>query len=294
MFAQEKWIAVREIMLDRLSGSDRSRVLNAPLPRSTMSTQENPAAALHGLLLNILAKHTAADGGGVDYAALRADPLYVAFQHCAEGLRHFDLSTLGDRKARLAFWIEMYNTLVIHAVIALGVKRSVMERRAGFWFFRQAAYVVGGQRMSCDDIEHGILRMNRGHPFLPGPQFGASDPRRERMVEPFEPRVHFALNCASRSCPRIRAYTAGDLDAQLELATRSFLATEVSRSQDQNTLDVSSIFHWFSGDFGGREGVVRFLLENHPDEQLVTWLSGVRNGVALRYRNYDWGLNAKI
>src|SRR5262249_33790817 len=138
-----------------------------------------------------------------------------------------DLATLSSRDARLAFWINVYNALVIDAVIAFHVRRSVTEGRLGLLaFFRRAAYVVGGYRLNCDDIEHGILRGNRGRPFVPGPQFGPADPRRALVVRPPDARVHFALNCASRSCPAIRAYDAEQIDRQLDLAARSFVAVD--------------------------------------------------------------------
>lgn len=294
MSHQDAWIRFREFLLHRLTGSDGSQTLNAPILTSPVSAADNPAAALHHGLLNTLAQHTAPDGRGVDYAALHREPVYQELQHHANRLNHFDPATLTDRNARLEFWINLYNSLIMHAVVALGVKRSVMEHRAGLWFFRQAAYCVGGQRMSCDDIEHGILRLNRGHPFVPGPHYSRSDPRRDWVVEPFEPRVHFALNCASRSCPPIRVYAADGLDAQLELATRGFLASEVSLAQDSATLHVSSIFNWFSGDFGGRQGVIGFVLEKHPDADFRERLSAVRERVALRYTRYDWGINERV
>lgn len=240
--------SLREKLLDIVSGSDRARTLNpSTLLRTSQITASNvdsidgdPATELIELLHGVLLSEFADHGANVDYAALRASraascrpcaiplarsqrgsPLYNDFRQCTGKLRAFDPSVLPDRNARLAFWINLYNALVLDAVIALGVQRSIMEKRAGMTFLRQAAYIVGGQRMSCDDIEHGILRANRGHPFYPGRQFHSSDPRLKWVIEPFDARVHFALNCASRSCPPIRVYTPEKLDSQLDLATRS-------------------------------------------------------------------------
>jgi hypothetical protein len=186
-----------------------------------------------------------------------------------------DLSTLVSRDARLAFWINLYNALVIDAVVAFGIGRSVSEGWAGHLaFFRRAAYVVSGFRFSCDDIEHGILRGNRGHPFIPGPQFDPSDTRMAFMVRPPDVRVHFALNCASRSCTPIGVYSADQIDAQLELATRSFIVSDTSLDRRQHTLTVSRIFRWFAGDFGGRAGVRAFLLRYLPEDERREWLGG--------------------
>ncbi len=294
------WIPLREKILDLVSGSDRARSLNPSIPLDVSRVAEphavpatgDPAAELHDLLQEVLSRGLADHGEAVDYAALRANPIYDDFRRCTGKLRGFDPSALPHRNARLAFWINLYNTLVLDGVIALGVKRSVIERRGGMAFFRQAAYIVGGQRVSCDDIEHGILRANRGHPLFPGGQFDKSDPRLKWVIEPFEARVHFALNCASRSCPPIRAYFTGDLDSQLDLAARSFLSTDMHILPEDNALDLSSIFKWFASDFGGREGIIDFVLSHLSDGAGAIWLSKARGRITLRYKPYDWRLNS--
>jgi hypothetical protein len=247
MPSAELWFSLRERLLDIVSGSDRARSLNPstdPSLRSGFqfrtsqitgpnvdSIDEGPATELIELLHEVLSSELADHGATLDYSALRQSPLYDDFRQCAGKLRTFNPSALPDRNAQLAFWINLYNTLVLDAVIALGIQRSITEQRAGLTFLRQAAYIVGGQRMSCDDIEHGILRANRGHPFFPGKQFHSSDPRLKWVIEPFDKRIHFALNCASRSCPPIRAYAPEKLDSQLDLATRSYLATDHTRAE---------------------------------------------------------------
>lgn len=284
-------IPLRERLLDIVSGSDRSQTLNSIAFQDMDPVDGDPAAELVDLLHEVLSRGLADHGEAVDYAALRASPLYNDFRRCTRKLRAFDPTVLPDRNARLAFWINLYNTLVLDAVIGLGVQRSVMERRAGITFFRQAAYIVGGQRMSCDDIEHGILRANRGHPLYLGIQFHSSDPRLKWVIQPFDVRVHFALNCASRSCPPIRAYSPEKLDSQLDLATRSHLATDAQIVPEEKALHLSSIFKWFQADFGGREGVMDFLLVHYPRDERRDWLMQNRRTTRLRYSTYDWRLN---
>lgn len=287
------WISLREKIIDLVSGTYRTWSLNAITAPDANLTAGDPAAELVDLLHEVLAKGLANHGENVDYATLRADPLYDDFRHCTAKLRAFDPSTLPDQNARLAFWINLYNTLVLDGVIALGVQYSVMERRAGITFFRQAAYTVGGQRVSCDDIEHGILRANRGHPLYPGKQFRSYDPRLKWVIEPFDVRIHFALNCASRSCPPIRAYSPETSDSQLDMATRNFLATDAEILPEENALYLTSIFKWFARDFGGREGIIDFVLAHLSDMTERTWLMQQRARVSLRYKPYDWSLNSK-
>ena len=293
VFPADLLISLREKLLDIVSGSDRGRSLNQVAVPDADFMEGDPAAELSDLLHEVLSGGLADHSENVDYTALRASPLYEDFRKCTGKLHAFDPSALPNRNARLAFWINLYNTLVLDGVIALGVQRSVMERRAGITFFRQAAYLVGGQRMSCDDVEHGILRANRGHPFYPGRQFPSSDPRLRWVIEPFDVRVHFALNCASRSCPPIRAYLPEKLDSQLDLATRSYLSADVQILPEENALYLSSIFKWFATDFGGREGIIDFVLSHLSDTTERTWLMQQRSGLSLRYKPYDWRLNSE-
>ena len=302
-------ISLRERFLDIVSGSDRALALNSstdPSIRYGLGLRDSqvtapdvapqvggPTAELASLLREILSSGLVDRDENVDYAALRTNPLYDDFRRCTGKLRAFDPSALPDRNVRLAFWINLYNLLVLEGVMALQVQRSIMEQRAGMAFLRQAAYLVDGQRMSCDDIEHGILRANRGHPFYPGKQFGLSDPRLKWVIKSLDARIHFALNCASRSCPPIRGYTPENLNSQLELATRSYLATDVQIMPEENALYLSPIFKWFAKDFGGRDGVIDFILSHHLDGAELFWLSKERDGVSLRYKPYDWSLNRK-
>lgn len=286
-------IPLRERLLDIVSGSDLTRTLNQVAAPGADPLNGDPAAELVGLLHGVLSNGLADHGANMDYTALRASTLYNDFRRCTGKLRAFDPTVLPDRNARLAYWINLYNTLVLDGVVALGVQRSVMERRAGITFFRQAAYIVGGQRMSCDDIEHGILRANRGHPLFPGKQFGLSEPRLKWVIEPFDARIHFALNCASRSCPPIRSYSYEKLDSQLDLATRSYLSADVEIAPEDNALHLSSIFKWFATDFGGRDGIIDFVLSYLSDETERLWLSQQRAKITLRYEAFDWKLNGR-
>jgi len=294
MIFSDFFIRLRETLLDIVSGTDRTRALNQASTFDADPMNGDPAAELVDLLHQVLSGGLADHGENVDYTALRGNQLYEDFHSCAAKLRDFDPSTLSDRSSRLAFWINLYNTLILDGVIALGLRRSIMERRAGLAFLRQAAYVVGGQRVSCDDIEHGILRANRGHPLYPGKQFGSSDPRLKWVIEPFEVRVHFALNCASHSCPPIRAYSPTQLDSQLDLATRSYLTADVQILPEEKALYLPSIFKWFAGDFGGRKGIIDFVLSHLSDGPELLWLSKVRGKVSLRYKPYNWNLNGTV
>jgi len=114
-----------------------------------------------------------------------------------------------------------------------------------------------------------------------------------RIAE-FDARIHFALNCASRSCPPIRAYSPANLDSQLELATQSYLTTDVEVLPEEKAIYLSSIFKWFAADFGGRNGIIEFLLSHLSDGRKLRWLSQKRDQVSLRYKPYNWNLNSRV
>jgi hypothetical protein len=226
-----------------------------------------------------------------DYASLAQSPVYARYRSCSARLLEFEPSLLASRQDRLAFWLNLYNALVVDAVIAFRLKESVREDNG---FFRRAAYVVGGLRFSADDIEHGILRGNRRHfhPGIPFPQFAPDDVRLPLALSPPDPRIHCALVCASRSCPPIAAYEPGRIDEQLDLACSAFVNTGGVRLDDGNRLCLSPIFRWYARDFGGREGVREFALRYLDEGKARALLQDDASGRRLGYYGYDWSLNA--
>jgi hypothetical protein len=144
----------------------------------------------------------------------------MEYRKIAARLKGYNLSLLKDGKRRLAFWINLYNTIVVEGIIALGIKSSVKEV---IGFFTRIKYIIGGYRFSPDDIEHGILRANSRHPGHPFRQFGPFDPKKNFSIDKTDPRINFALVCGSRSCAPIKFYTPDKIDEELELATKNFV-----------------------------------------------------------------------
>lgn len=284
-------INVREAAIKLFLGARAGETLNtAPFDAAAQPGPEL-AAALKRAVNMFQVEAVDASGKHVDYTRLRNSDAYRRYSNeLTPQLRTLDMATLSTREQRLAFWINLYNALVIDAVIAYGVQKSVTERMAGLAFFRAAAYNVGGARFSCDDIEHGVLRANRGSPFIPGVQFRTNDRRRNAVVAELDVRIHFALNCASRSCPPIGVYAADQIDAQLDLATANFIAIDTEIDRVRNELMISQIFNWYKEDFGGPEGVLGFVLKYLPDDERRAWIDSQQT-VRLAYKPYDWGLN---
>lgn len=231
--------------------------------------------------------------GRVDYVRLADSPLFVDYVNATRALQQYDLDSLKTDGERKSFWINLYNLLTIHGVIAYRARRSITEIKGAF---QRIAYRIGGYRYSLDDIEHGILRANAGHPFLPGPQFTADDPRASFVVIQKDPRIHFALVCASRSCPPISFYRAEQLDTQLDLATRNFINNGGAIVDKMtNSISLSRIFQWYSADFGGRiwnmTPVLAFIAKYLDSPEDRDFITAKAEQLKISYQHYDWTLN---
>lgn len=182
---------------------------------------------------------------------------------------------------RQAFLINAYNAATVQLVLTRYPKLHSIKDIGGLlgnpWKKRFVPLL--GQTRSLDDIEHGLLR-------------GAPEYR--------DPRIHFAVNCASIGCPALRpeAFVASRLDAQLEDQTLRFLS---DRSRNRlrtdgrvQVLELSSIFDWYGDDFARQGGPAGFVARHAAaigadDDQR----SALRKGqVKLRFLDYDWALNA--
>jgi hypothetical protein len=190
-----------------------------------------------------------------------------------DALAALDRDTLANElntdAKKLAFWINVYNAV---AQEHLG---GASPGQAGIWRFlpgrlgrlvadaapfNAPACVVAGQVLSLNAIEHGLLRRSRlwWSPWY-GRKLKPDAFERRFRVDRLDPRIHFALNCAAESCPPIRFYEAGHLDAQLDRAVMAYLEGELRVDPVRRVLELPGIFYLFQRDFGGRKGILRFL-----------------------------------
>jgi len=284
-------IDIRERIPDVFFGTTVKHVLNQR-ECGGADTADIPKQISESVL--VLKQSAIIDNEGVNYTKLRTGELYKNFQQTtAACLRDFDPADLLTQEEKLSFWINLYNLLTIDAVLHFNVQRSVTE---GWFdvisFFRRAAYVIGGHRYSLEDIEHGILRCNRGMPFFPGKQFASDDPRLAFTVNTFDARIHFALNCASRSCPPIAYYTTEGINKQLDLAAANFIQGETTLDKSGVMLKVSRIFKWYAKDFGGKMGMLEFIRGFLPEDDMRRKLiENFGRNVMMKFVSYDWHLN---
>lgn len=270
-----------EILNDQGEASLASEPLDRAL-RRCMNTLRNEVIDTAGLR--------------VDYIRLEMSTTFATYRSLIAGLRSFDLRNLSNHAEQMAFWLNLYNALIIHAIIARHMPHSV-NKEGGI--FDWSAYCVNGYRFSANDIEHGILRCNHGHPLVPGPVFAANDPRCEFVLELLDPRLHAALNCAAQSCPPINFYDSDHLESQLDIAMRNFInsgAVELDRSRCQVSL--SRIFSWYASDFGGQwfglrhsERLIQYVLPYLQSKSDQAWLEANLDKLKVRFLPYNWSLN---
>jgi hypothetical protein len=210
-----------------------------------------------------LLRETVRDGK-VDYATISRDGRLADFVDVVRRSR-FTKETTRDQ--RLAFLINGYNALVISAVLGGGSPATLGGRYA---FFTRKRYGIAGESITLLDLE------------------------RERIMKYDEPRIHFALVCASASCPKLRsgAYRPERLDAQLEEDARGFVNDSVRNRFDpaSRTASVSKIFKWYEGDFTAAHGTLEAYLSRYvADREMARSLA--TGGWKLRFLSYDWSLN---
>jgi len=250
----------------------------------TAASAADAAESLQRGMLGAIGAFTRPDGR-LDYRALRASPEWAEAAARSGALRSIRAGELGGGAARLAFWINVYNAMVFHGIVALRIRRTVREVRG---FFARVSYRVGDFVLSADEVEHGILRGNARHGLLRRRRFGARDPRRALAVHPVDPRIHFAITCGARSCPPVGAYRAAALDQQLDLAARNFLNQEVALDA-RGCVTCSRILRWYAADFAAGGGLGATLLR-YLDVGPVRDAVGGRARPCDAYRAYDWAL----
>ncbi len=236
--------------------------------------------------------HYYSEQGRVNYQAIRGSDEYRYYKRLAARLKDYDLHLLKGTREKLAFWINLYNTIVVDGIIALGIKSSVKE---AIGFFTRVGYRISGLRFSPDEIEHGILRANARPPSRVFRPFGFRDPRRAFSLEQVDPRIHFALVCGSRSCAPIRFYTPERIEEELDLAALNFInSSEVIVLPEEERVVLSMILKWYEDDFGGKGGVFRFLERYLLEEDKKEFIRSRAEKIQVDYLHYDWNLNQSV
>jgi hypothetical protein len=292
---ETNWTSFRDRALQKMLNIPQDEVLNEDLRQHTIPVRNtNFATGLQNLLKKLVSVDRITPGGLIDYQAIKEDKLYqFDFIPLINQLITFDPETLETNEEKLAFWLNLYNAMIINAVIEYNIQESVTEgKRGATAFFQKAAYLVYQERVSADDIEHGILRANQGHYLMPGKQFSQDDPRYKWIIFPMESRIHFALHCASISSPRLQVYQPEKLDAQLNTAVMRLLQKETMIDSKEHTITLPDMMKWVERDLGGQGKTLLLLMDALPEQadKIQTHFERWK----FKYKDHDWALNQKV
>jgi hypothetical protein len=262
-------------------------------PTTPTVTEEKKTVFSHDSF-NLVLQRFVNESGQVDYSALKKDPhdldLYYQLVAAYSPDSHPDMFPTNNHK--LAYWINAYNAAVIKTVITYYPVDSVLKvkppalffflpNKSGFFIFQKP--IIGRRKMSLYHFENSIIR--------------------KRFPDP---RVHFALNCASLGCPRMprQVFTGKNLDEQLDMETRKFVAEERNFKIDYENkmIFLSEIFKWYENDF------LSWYRQNYPKKtagllnyialylapEKVEELKKVEKNYTLQFIPYDWSLNDQV
>jgi len=225
-----------------------------------VNADQTNAPFSHEKFHTVLSKYV--DDGNVNYPGINASDSYHSYISQLEKTTVFH-----DSHEELSYWINAYNALAIKGILD---GRSPESFFGKIGYFYNAEYTTNGRTMNLYALEHDVI------------------------IPLDEPRIHFALNCASASCPKLNnaAYQAETLEQQLEDAAIMFI-NDSSRNRfdpQTKTAYISKIFDWFEDDFVKHSGSVQNYLALYvTDKRISTALAN--NEYEIKYLEYDWSLN---
>ena len=205
--------------------------------------------------------------GFVDYDRFATDARFASF---IEKLGSANIGPLDTDEERLALYINAYNAFAIQGILNGESPDSWWSRRS---FFKGQKYLLNGELIGLETLEH------------------------ERIIPIGDPRMHFAIVCASLSCPRLssHAYVGESINLQLHDATKLFIndSTRNRFDLDRRIAFLSKIFEWYADDFEAAGGSTqRYLARFVDDAQVQDALR--RDEFEIRYLEYDWNLNGRF
>lgn len=235
---------------------------------------EHPSldAVDHSTWDGLLRKYVS-DRGLVDYAGWRQNAADMrALDDYLNSAGCVDLKKPASTESQLAFWINLYNAMTVKGILRdypVASIKDLQSHLGGYHIWKDLLITVDGRHYSLEQIEHEVLR-----------PMG-------------EPRVHFAIVCASIGCPKLRneVYTAARLNEQLTASARDFFADPQKFSADarSRTVSVSPILKWFAEDFGADQSKQLQTIRLYVPAQAQSVLES--RSARVRYVGYDWSLN---
>lgn len=211
--------------------------------------------------------------GEVDYASIKKSPsdLDAAVRQFAAVSPENQPALFPSKQDELAYYINAYNVLVTAGVVKSYPTKSVRDLGALYGFFRRDDYVMGGKKISLQTLERRYVQSERYS----------------------EPRIHFAIVCASLSCPKLsrEIFRPATLETQLAEAARRFVAERRNVLVDGNTVTLSEIFKWYEKDFKWKAPSAIDFVKSWAAPELKAKLDALGPKPQVRFFDYDWAIN---
>jgi len=217
------------------------------------------------------------------------------FQEDTSELQLVNLEQLSE-KEKLAFFMDIYNLLTLHAHVELQPNDISMV------FFQSTAYEINNVVFSLATIEHSILRAEMVNPDNSKRFTGISRKKKiERVAYQdyrlafIEPLLNFALNCGAISCPKIQIYTQGNVQELLNISTREYLRSTVQIDRKKRIVLLPEVFKWYLGDFGSTwdqvfRFVSRYLDESSGNDLLALINEAESDKINIKFREFNWDI----
>ncbi|KAG0457368.1 hypothetical protein HPP92_022525 [Vanilla planifolia] len=245
------------------------------------------------LMSAILESYASEDRRRLDYARIGASEEFRRYTNMVQDLQRVDLFSLSVEE-RTAFFLNLYNAMVIHANVRLGRPAAAagpIDRRS---FFNDFQYVVGGYPYSLSTIKDGILRSNRRSPYSFVRPLSSSDRRLELVLPKVNPLVHFGLCNGVRSSPSVRFFSTQGVELELRHAAREFFSGGgMDVDLEKRVVHLTRIIKWYSADFGQDREALQWVMGylDASKTGLLSHLMSDGSPVHIIYQNFDWSLN---
>ncbi|GAB1604713.1 uncharacterized protein LOC115223425 [Argonauta hians] len=271
-----------------------SSALNAkPISFCRATSLDSLGKRLRLQISTIYDSFVSGNGKVVDYKSIENSSEFKQYKKLTLQLQRVQFRYESEDQ-RLAFFINVYNALVIHGIIHFGPPTNIVTR---YNFFNKACYIIGGYSYSLREIENGVLRANEtGIGMLTKP-FQRTDPRLRVCMPYVNPCIHFALVCGAKGCPPISIYSAEEIHDQLELAAGLFLENDENLIVDteKKQVKLSLLFKWYKKDFHNTDkGLLEWVcLALRRGEKKTNLKKMINEGkVSIGYLPYNWSLNS--
>ncbi|BCA96507.1 DUF547 domain-containing protein [Legionella antarctica] len=239
------------------------------------SNEKNTKAISHSMFQDFLNRYLFKGESGVNqvhYSKVTAKDKQALNQYI-EKLKSLPIKTF-NKKEQLAYWINLYNALTIQLILKHWPVQSITKINISPGFFSFGPWdapliSIEGQKVTLNDIEHRILRSIWNNPLL-----------------------HYALNCASMSCPQLQNKVFTDQNSQVLMnkAAKKYVNSPYGVTVDANSLSLSKIYQWYQGDFGNDESQVLKHIAQFANPKLKKQLLEKQKSISYYY---NWDINGR-